>query len=252
MMTTRTLKTIGASLAASTLLLVAGCSSDEQASPETSATNTQSDTRAQQDSSDSATPAESGTETAEDVDFLTLLEGITYKGEQITALPPDAIEEYAQALKVIESEDAFESDSPGCAEAFKNSKFLLSPEKISPQTVTIAGLDTDEISVAAFHRSATKDPTGDQLDLDLSKCRNVTAHSPSVTSSAEIEHLPLNANAEKGYAIIMRGDADGQPKEAYSTLAEKNGTLVNIDISAPTEENIAAAEETMTMILERL
>ena len=77
MLTSRALKTIGASVAASTLLLVAGCSSDEQGNAEAPTTEAQGET------SEAAPSEETTTETSESAeveDFSQLLDGITYKG----------------------------------------------------------------------------------------------------------------------------------------------------------------------------
>lgn len=250
MMTTRALKTIGASFTAVTLLFVAGCSSDEQDSPETSATKAEGDS-----SDDSTSPAkseESEAETSEDMDFSELLDGITYKGEEVVAQSPEEIEAFIQALKKIEDVDNFEFDPPECADDFKASEAQYIAEKMSPKTFTIGDVRADGLTVVAYHQSVTKDPLGDDVDRDLDKCKEYSFTSPMGTTNVTIEKLPLASRAEKGYAILQRIDYEGQPLDVYNTLVEENGVLININLTVPTEENIKAAEETMNMILERL
>lgn len=246
MLTTRTLKTIGASLAASTLLLVAGCSSEGEINTDTSAT------AAQGDPSDAPSSEEAPTEMPDDMDFSQLLDGITYKGEQVVPYPQEQLESYVQEMQNTDAIDESTFDPPECAEEFMKSEEEYLPEKMSPKTFTIGDLQTDGFSVVAYHRSVTKDPLGDKVSVDLDKCENYTYHSPAGSIETTIEQLPFKANADKGYAIIQHSVVDGMNLDSYNTLVEKNGAIVNINLTVPTEENIKAADETLNMILERL
>lgn len=70
-----------------------------------------------------------------------------------------------------------------------------------------------------------------------------------------IEELPFEGNVENGYAIIQRIEEDGsglEPLDAYNTVAVKNGAQVNVNLTVVTDENIAAANETLNMVLDRL
>lgn len=246
MQTVRILNTVGASLAACALLLTAGCSSNEQASQE-------------QDSPESSVavaeenaPEDAPTEVPEDVDFSQLFDGITYKGEQIAAYPPEQIEEYAQQTRDLEGAENYSFDPPECSEEFKKSEEEYIPEKMSAKTFTIGDLQTDGFSAIAYHRSVTEDPLADKVSDSLDKCENYSYTSEAGTMHITIEQLPFTANAEKGYSIIQRTESDGLQLDAYNTLAQKNGAIVNVNLTVPTDENIAAATETMNMILDRL
>lgn len=251
MQTARILNTVGASLAACALLLAAGCSSSDQASqeqdtPESSAAVAE-EAVAEENASEDAP-----TEVSEDVDFSQLFDGITYKGEQIAAYPPEQIEEYAQQTRDLEGAENYSFDPPECSEEFKKSEKEYIPEKMSAKTFTIGDLQTDGFSAIAYHRSVTKDPLADKVSASLDKCENYSYTTEAGTMHITIKQLPFTANAEKGYSIIQRTESDGLQLDAYNTLAQKNGAIVNVNLTVPTEENIAAANETMNMILDRL
>lgn len=246
MQTARILNTVGASLAACALLLAAGCSSSDQASQEQD-TPESSAAVAEENASEDAP-----TEVPEDVDFSQLFNGITYKGEQIAAYPPEQIEEYAQQTRDLEGVENHSFDPPECAEEFKKSEEEYIPEKMSAKTFTIGDLQTDGFSAIAYHRSVTKDPLADKVSASLDKCENYSYTTEAGTMHITIERLPFTANAEKGYSIIQRTESDGLQLDAYNTLAQKNGAIVNVNLTVPTDENIAAATETMNMILDRL
>ncbi|WJY96562.1 hypothetical protein CFOUR_00580 [Corynebacterium fournieri] len=188
----------------------------------------------------------------EDMDFSRLLDGITYKGEQIAAYSPEQIDEYAQQMRDLEGAETYSFDPPECAEEFEKSKEEYIPEKVSPKTFTIGELQTDGFSAVAYHRSTTKDPLTDKVSTSLDKCENYSYTTEAGTMHITIEQLPFTANAEKGYSIIQRTESDGLQLDTYNSLAQKNGAIVNVNLTVPTEENIAAATETMNMILERL
>ena len=246
MQTARILNTVGASLAACALLLAAGCSSSDQASQEQDSPES-SVAVAEENASEDAP-----TEVPEDVDFSQLLDGITYKGEQIAAYPPEQIEEYAQQTRDLEGAENYSFDPPECAEEFKKSEEEYIPEKMSAKTFTIGDLQTDGFSAIAYHRSVTEDPLADKVSDSLDKCENYSYTSEAGTMHITIEQLPFTANAEKGYSIIQRTESDGLQLDAYNTPAQKNGAIVNVNLTVPTDENIAAATETMNMILDRL
>ena len=246
MQTARILNTVGASLAACALLLAAGCSSSDQASQEQDSPES-SVAVAEENASEDAP-----TEVPEDVDFSQLFDGITYKGEQIAAYPPEQIEEYAQQTRDLEGAENYSFDPPECAEEFKKSEEEYIPEKMSAKTFTIGDLQTDGFSAIAYHRSVTEDPLADKVSDSLDKCENYSYTSEAGTMHITIEQLPFTANAEKGYSIIQRTESDGLQLDTYNTLAQKNGAVVNVNLTVPTEENIAAATETMNMILDRL
>ncbi|MCG7296342.1 hypothetical protein MHJ86_05625 [Corynebacterium afermentans] len=250
MKTAPTMKTIGAPLAACALLLAAGCSSSEQESQEQDAPESSAESSAAV-SEDNASN-DTLTEMPEDMDFSQLLDGITYKGEQIAAYPPEQIEEYAQQTRDLEGVENHSFDPPECAEEFRKSEEEYIPEKMSPKTFTIGDLQTDGFSAIAYHRSVTEDPLADKVSDSLDKCENYSYTSEAGTMHITIEQLPFTANAEKGYSIIQRTESDGLQLDTYNTLAQKNGAIVNVNLTVPTDENIAAATETMNMILDRL
>lgn len=246
MLTSRTLKTIGASVAASTLLLVAGCSSDGKDSPETPTTE------AQTDSSDVGAPEEESTEAPEDVDFSQLFDGVTYKGEQVVAQSPEEIEDFIQVMKDMQDADVFQFDPPECGEEFQRNQDDFDYEAVSPETFAAGGVETDGFAVAAYDLSVTTDPERDRTTLDLEKCGNYSFTSPAGAMSVAVEELPFTADADGGYAVIQRTDSEMEQMSTYNTVAEKNGTLVSVSVNDPSEENIKAAEETLDKILDRL
>ena len=241
-----TLKAIGASLATCALLLAAGCSSNDQESQEQGTPESSVAVSEENASKDTLT------EMPEDMDFSRLLDGITYKGEQIATHPPEQIEEYAQQTRDLEGVENYSFDPPECAEEFKKSEEEYVPEKMSPKTFTIGDLQTDGFSAIAYHRSATKDPLADKVSASLDRCENYSYTTEAGTMHITIEQLPFTANAEKGYSIIQRTESDGLQLDTYNSLAQKNGAIVNVNLTVPTEENIAAATETMNTILARL
>lgn len=249
MFTSRTLKTIGASVAASTLLLVAGCSSDEQGNAEAPSTEAQGET------SEAAASEETATETSESVeveDFTQLLDGITYKGEQVVAQSPEEIEDFIQVMKDMQDADVFQFDPPECGEEFQRKQDDFDYEAVSPETFAAGGVETDGFAVAAYDLSVTKDPERDRTTLDLEKCGNYSFTSPAGVMSVAVEELPFTADADGGYAVIQRTDSEMEQMATYNTVAEKNGTLVSLSVNEPTDESIKAAEETLDKILDRL
>nr|VDG63919.1 Uncharacterised protein [Streptococcus thermophilus] len=249
MFTSRTLKTIGASVAASTLLLVAGCSSDEQGNAEAPTTEAQGETSEAAPSEETTTET---SETAEVEDFSQLLDGVTYKGEQVVTQSPEQIEKLLQVMKEMQAADVFEFDPPECGEEFQRNQDDFNDEDVSPETFTAGDVQTDGFAVVAYDLSVTKDPERDRTTPNLEKCGNYSFTSPAGVMSVAAEELPFTADADGGYAVIQRTDSEMEQMATYNTVAEKNGTLVSLSVNEPTDESIKAAEETLDMILDRL
>ncbi|MCQ4620139.1 hypothetical protein KBX19_02770 [Corynebacterium sp. CCUG 71335] len=249
MLTSRALKTIGASVAASTLLLVAGCSSDEQGNAEGPATETQGESA---EAAPSEETAAENSESAEVKDLSQLFDGVTFKSEQVVTQSPEQIKDLLQVMKDVQAADMFEFDPPECGEEFQRNQDDFNDEDVSPETFTAGDVQTDGFAVVAYDLSVTKDPERDRTTPDLEKCGNYSFTSPAGAMSVAAEELPFTADADGGYAVIQRTDSEMEQMSTYNTVAEKNGTLVSLSVNDPSEENIKAAEETLGMILDRL
>ena len=254
MLTSRTFKKIGSTLFAASLLCVAGCSTGGQeaaapAAPETSAVS------AETSAADLATTE---TSAAPDVDFSQLLDGVTYKGQQVVPYSQETIEDYIRQMRETETDFDTWFDPPECAEAFKTNAEDYDPEKLSLETLTIGDLQTDGFSITAFSRAALKDGMDATWEpAAFSKCSkySYTAPGQNSTMHVSLEELPFEGNVEDGYAVIQRIEDDGSglgPLDVYNTVALKNGSRVNVNLSVVTDENIAAANETLNMVLDRL
>lgn len=251
MSTTRTFKKIGSTLAASALLLAAGCSSDgqtdgrEAAAPETSAVSA------------AASAADSETAAAPDVDFSQLLDGVTYKGQQVRTIPREEIEDFIRQSQGTDIDFDAVFDPPECAEAFERNAGDYDPEKLSLETFVIGDLQTDGFSLVAYSRDALKDGIEAAWEpSDFTKCQKYSYTQPGIgTMHVSTEELPFEGNVDEGYAIIQRIENDGsgiEPLDAYNTVAVKNGSHVNVNLTVVNDENIAAANETLNMVLDRL
>lgn len=253
MLTSRTFKKIGSTLFTASLLFAASCSTDGQeaaapADPEASAVS------AETSAADAATTE---TSAAPDVDFSQLLDGVTYKGQQVLAISQEGIEDYIRQARETEVDYDAQFDPPECAEAFESNAEDYDPEKLSLETMTIGDLQTDGFSLVAFSSDALKDGIDATWDpSDFSKCQQYSYTAPGLgTMHVSIEELPFEGNVENGYAIIQRIEDDGsglEPLDVYNTVAVKNGAQVNVNLTVVTDENIAAANETLNMVLDRL
>lgn len=251
---TRTLKALGATAAAAGLLAVAGCS--EQEDPVGSAPETAQDDPANAQNAESPSPAPADDTAADepaDHDFTSLLEGITYKDQQISVGTPEEIAQFKEVAELTSGEfEDVSVEPPACDEAFRESSGSFDASRIAPETLTVGTAIIDDLNIVAYDSSIADDPLANAA-VNLDQCSSMTVEVAGLTQTVTVEEQPFEADAEDGYSMIQTTDVgDGQPLQVYSTLAEKNGAIVSLSTSATDEASIQAVNDTRDMILERL
>ena len=245
----RTLKALGA---AALLMSVAGCnSSDETAQQQehqADGISANSEQAEASGSSESSAPPK-------DIDYRTILDGITYKGQPVVVRSPEQIEEFIQMTRDAEAENAVDNvniDPPECEEAITGAAAASHADRMNVDNFTMADLDIDSFTLIA-EASDIADYRIFDDGVDKDKCSSYTYEAHGVTQEITQKELPFNADAEKGAATLQHSVFDdGMEFPLYSLAAVKNGAFITIALKDDSEESIQAANETLDQVLARL
>lgn len=245
----RTLKALGA---AALLMSVAGCGSNDE-------TAQQQEHQAEGISANSEQAEASGSSESsappKGIDYRTILDGITYKGQPVVVRSPEQIEEFIQMTRDAEEENSVENmkvDPPECEESIRTGFNSYHGDRMSPDNFSMADLDTDSLTIFA-QAAETMDAGGTELQLDSETCSSYRAEMAGYGQDVTEEEYPFEGDADKGSAIVSHSVLDdGTKATIYSVIAEKGEAFVNIVVKDDSEESIQAANETLDQVLARL
>lgn len=245
----RTLRALGA---AALLMSVAGCSSSDE-------TAQQQEHQADGISANSEQAEASGSSESsarpEDIDYRTILDGITYKGQPVVVRSPEQIEEFIQMSRDAQEQDSDENmqvEPPECEQDFRIVFDSYNADKMTVDNFSMADLDTDSLTIFA-EAAELADVRGTDLQLDPENCASFTADMHGYSQEVTVDHVPFEGDADNGVASVIHSVFDdGIEAKLYSVIAEKGDAYVNIVIKDDSEESIQAVNETLDQILERL
>ena len=238
----RTIKALGVALAAVGLMAVAGCGANENANQV----------------APPAAESQDGTATSEapkDIDYRTLVDGITYKGQPVIVRTPDQIEEFIQVSRDAEAENAVDNvqvEPAECAETVIDPARAHHADRMTVDNFTMADLDIDSFTLIAQDTSIADYRMTDMEKSDGS-CDEYTVTMHGYTQHITDKENPFEGDANKGRAIISHSVFDdGIEATIYNVAAEKNGAYVNVVIKDDSQESIDAANATLDQVLARL
>lgn len=238
----RMIRALSAALAAVSLMAVAGCGASEdvdKAAPPAA------------ESHDDAVASEA----PKDVDYRTLLDGITYKGQPIAVRTPEQIEEFIQMSRDAEAGNAVDNvkvEPAECAESVIDPARANHAERMSVDNYAMADLDVDSFTLIA-EAADIADYRKTDLEKSDGSCDKYTVTMNGYTQHITDKEIPFEGDANKGRAIISHSVFDdGTEVTLYSVAAEKNGAFIDVVIKDDAQESIDAANATLDQVLARL
>ena len=238
----RMFRVFSAALAAVSLIAVAGCGASEdvdKVAPPAA------------ESHDDAVASEA----PKDVDYRTLLDGITYKGQPIAVRTPEQIEEFIQMSRDAEAGNAVDNvkvEPAECAESVTDPARANHAERMSVDNFTMADLDVDSFTLIA-EAADIADYRMTDLEKSDGSCDKYTVTMHGYTQHITDKEIPFEGDANKGRAIISHSVFDdGTEVTLYSVAAEKNGAFIDVVIKDDSQESIDAANATLDQVLARL
>ena len=238
----RMIRALSAALAAVSLMAVAGCGASEdvdKAAPPAA------------ESHDDAVASEA----PKDVDYRTLLDGITYKGQPIAVRTPEQIEEFIQMSRDAEAGNAVDNvkvEPAECAESVIDPARANHAERMSVDNYAMADLDVDSFTLIA-EAADIADYRKTDLEKSDGSCDKYTVTMHGYTQHITDKEIPFEGDANKGRAIISHSVFDdGTEVTLYSVAAEKNGAFIDVVIKDDAQESIDAANATLDQVLARL
>lgn len=246
----RTLKALGAALAAAALMAVTACGANDGAE--------HSQTTVEEKQSENADSGNGETESSvpsKNIDYRTILDGITYKGQFVVVRSSEQIEEFIQMSRDAHDQDSDENmqvEPPECEQDFRIVFDSYNADKMTVDNFSMADLDTDSLTIFA-EAAEIADVRGTDLQLDPENCASFTADMHGYSQEVTVDHVPFEGEADNGVAMVIDSVFDdGIEAKLYSVIAEKGDAYVNIVIKDDSEESIQAVNETLDQILERL
>lgn len=234
----RMIRAFSAALAAVSLMAVAGCGASEDVPPAA-------------ESHDSAVASEA----PKDVDYRTLLDGITYKGQPVAVRTPEQIEEFIQMSRDAEAGNAVDNvkvEPAECAESVTDPARANHAERMSVDNYAMADLDVDSFTLIA-EAADIADYRKTDLEKSDGSCDKYTVTMHGYTQHITDKEIPFEGDANKGRAIISHSVFDdGTEVTLYSVAAEKNGAFIDVVIKDDAQESIDAANATLDQVLARL
>ena len=238
----RMIRALSVVIAAVSLMAVAGCGSSEdvdKAAPPAA------------ESHDDAVASEA----PKDVDYRTLLDGITYKGQPIAVRTPEQIEEFIQMSRDAEADNAVDNvkvEPAECAESVTDPARANHAERMSVDNYAMADLDVDSFTLIA-EAADIADYRKTDLEKSDGSCDKYTVTMHGYTQHITDKEIPFEGDANKGRAIISHSVFDdGTEVTLYSVAAEKNGAFIDVVIKDDAQESIDAANATLDQVLARL
>lgn len=238
----RMFRVFSAALAAVSLIAVAGCGASEdvdKAAPPAA------------ESHDDAVASEA----PKDVDYRTLLDGITYKGQPIAVRTPEQIEEFIQMSRDAEADNAVDNvkvEPAECAESVTDPARANHAERMSVDNYAMADLDVDSFTLIA-EAADIADYRMTDLEKSDGSCDKYTVTMHGYTQHITDKEIPFEGDANKGRAIISHSVFDdGTEVTLYSVAAEKNGAFIDVVVKDDSQESIDAANATLDQVLARL
>lgn len=238
----RMFRVFSAALAAVSLIAVAGCGASEdvdKAAPPAA------------ESHDDAVASEA----PKDVDYRTLLDGITYKGQPVAVRTPEQIEEFIQMSRDAEADNAVDNvkvEPAECAESVTDPARANHAERMSVDNYAMADLDVDSFTLIA-EAADIADYRKTDLEKSDGSCDKYTVTMHGYTQHITDKEIPFEGDANKGRAIISHSVFDdGTEVTLYSVAAEKNGAFIDVVIKDDAQESIDAANATLDQVLARL
>ena len=234
----RMIRAFSVVIAAVSLMAVAGCGASEDVPPAA-------------ESHDSAVASEA----PKDVDYRTLLDGITYKGQPVAVRTPEQIEEFIQMSRDAEAGNAVDNvkvEPAECAESVTDPARANHAERMSVDNFTMADLDVDSFTLIA-EAADIADYRKTDLEKSDGSCDKYTVTMHGYTQHITDKEIPFEGDANKGRAIISHSVFDdGTEVTLYSVAAEKNGAFIDVVVKDDSQESIDAANATLDQVLARL
>ncbi len=234
----RMIRALSVVIAAVSLMAVAGCGASEDVPPAA-------------ESHDSAVASEA----PKDVDYRTLLDGITYKGQPVAVRTPEQIEEFIQMSRDAEAGNAVDNvkvEPAKCAESVTDPARANHAERMSVDNYAMADLDVDSFTLIA-EAADIADYRMTDLEKSDGSCDKYTVTMHGYTQHITDKEIPFEGDANKGRAIISHSVFDdGTEVTLYSVAAEKNGAFIDVVIKDDAQESIDAANATLDQVLARL